>query len=93
MYTVVYTSRMKKDVRRIKKRGKDISKLIAVLNLLSANDDPLPERYHDHQLEGDFKNLRECHIEPDWLLLYRKFKNKLILSATATGTHKDLFDK
>ena len=91
MYFVVYTSRMKRDVRRMKRRGKDISKLIAVLDLLKKNDEPLPEGYHDHQLEGDFQNLRECHIEPDWLLLYRKFKDKLILSATDTGTHADIF--
>jgi len=91
MYTVLYTSRMKKDVRLMKKRGKDISKLATVLNLLKENDEPLPEKYCDYQLEGDFKNFRECHIEPDWLLLYRKFKNKLILSATATGTHADIF--
>ena len=93
MYTIVYTARMRKDIRRIKKRGKDLSKLIVVLHLLEKDDEPLPEQYHDHQLEGDFKNLRECHVEPDWLLLYRKFKNKLILSATATGTHSDVFGK
>lgn len=90
MYQIVYTNRMKKDVRRAKKRGKDISKLIDVLNLLQRGE-VLPEIYFDHQLSGDLKDFRECHIEPDWLLIYQIRENELILSATATGTHSDLF--
>ena len=90
MYQIVYTNRMKKDVRRAKKRGKDISKLIDVLNLLQRGE-VLPEIYFDHQLNGDLKDFRECHIEPDWLPIYQIRENELILSATATGTHSDLF--
>ena len=90
MYKIVYTNRMKKDVKQAKKRGKDISKLTNVLSLLQLNE-RLPEEYKDHQLSGDLKDFRECHIEPDWLLMYQIFEDTLILSATATGTHTDLF--
>lgn len=90
MYKIVYTNRMKKDVRRLQKRGKNLSKLIDVLNLLQIGE-ILPENYCDHQLNGDLKDFRECHIESDWLLIYQIRENELILSATATGTHADLF--
>ena len=90
MYSIVYTGKMKKDVRRMKKRGKDMSKLITVLIML-ADKQPLPEQYKDHQLSGKLSDFRECHIEPDWLLMYQYYDDILILSATATGTHADLF--
>ena len=90
MYSIVYTGKMKKDVRRMKKRGKDMSKLITVLDML-ADKQPLPEQYKDHQLSGKLFDFRECHIEPDWLLMYQYYDDILILSATATGTHADLF--
>ncbi|MBQ8942671.1 MAG: type II toxin-antitoxin system YafQ family toxin [Firmicutes bacterium] len=90
MYSIVYTGKMKKDVRRMKKRGKDMSKLITVLDML-ADKQPLPEQYKDHQLSGKLSDFRECHIEPDWLLMYQYYDDILILSATATGTHADLF--
>ena len=83
---------MKKDVRRAKKRGKDISKLVDVLNLLQIGA-PLPEKYDDHSLSGDLKDFRECHIESDWLLMYQIFEDTLILSATATGSHADLLGR
>lgn len=92
MYSIVYTTRMKHDAKLMRKRGKNMNKLVEVLNLL-ANAEPLPEKYKDHQLTGSLKDFRECHIEPDWLLLYQIFKGELILSATATGTHADLFGK
>ena len=91
MYQIAYTNRMKKDVKLMKKRGKDLSKLITVLNLLS-NGTPLPPQYRDHQLTGNLKDFRECHIEPDWLLMYQIYEDTLILSATATGSHADLFN-
>lgn len=90
MYQIVYTNRMKKDVKLMKKRGKDLSKLINVLNLLALGAS-LPAQYRDHQLTGNLKDFRECHIEADWLLMYQIFDDCLILSATATGTHSDLF--
>nr|MBP3282743.1 type II toxin-antitoxin system YafQ family toxin [Treponema sp.] len=90
MYTINFTNRMKHDVKLMKKRGKDIGKLEAVLDVLSKGEQ-LPEAKHDHQLTGNLKDFRECHIEPDWLLLYRIVENELILSATATGSHADIF--
>lgn len=92
MYSIVYTNRMKRDAKLMQKRGKDMSKLAQVLNLL-ASAQPLPANYRDHQLTGSLKDFRECHIEPDWLLMYQIFQGELILSATATGTHSDLFGK
>ena len=92
MYSIVYTRRMKHDVKLLKKRGKDISKLVRVLNML-ASGMPLPKENKDHQLTGNLKDFRECHIENDWLLMYQIFEDKLILSATASGTHADLFGK
>ena len=92
MYQIVYTNRMKKDVRLMKKRGKDIGKLVNILALL-AGGDPLPAQYKDHALTSNLQDFRECHIEPDWLLLYQIYENILILSATATGSHADLFGK
>jgi mRNA interferase YafQ len=92
MLQIEYTNRMKKDVKLMKKRGKDLSKLVIVLDLLSKVE-VLPAKYRDHALTGNLNDFRECHIEPDWLLLYRIFENELILSATATGSHADLFEK
>lgn len=92
MYKIVYTNRMKKDAKLMKKRGKDMSKLVNVLSLL-ASGDLLPVQLKDHPLTGNLRDFRECHIEPDWLLMYQIFEDTLILSATATGSHADLFGK
>ena len=81
---------MKKDAKLMQKRGKDMTKLVTVLDLL-ASDEPMPQKYKDHQLTGNLHDFRECHIEPDWLLMYQILDNELILSATATGSHADLF--
>lgn len=90
MYKIVYTNRMKRDVRLMKKRGKDIGKLVNILSLL-ASGSPLPLQYKDHALSGSLRDFRECHIEPDWLLMYQIYEDVLILSAIATGSHADLF--
>ena len=74
----------------MKKRGKDLTKLTHVLNLL-ASGNPLPSQYHDHMLTEDYKGARECHIEPDWLLIYEVHKNTLVILASSTGSHADLF--
>ena len=76
----------------MKKRGKDMKKLSDVLFIL-ARQEQLPARYKDHELAGNYSGFRECHIEPDWLLIYQIQKTKLILAATETGTHSDLFRK
>ncbi len=92
MYKIVYTNRMKKDAKLMRKRGKDMNKLIKVLALL-AEGNPLPAQYKDHQLSGSLSDFRECHIEPDWLLMYQIYDDILIISATATGSHADLLGK
>ena len=92
MYKIVYTNRMKKDAKLMQKRGKDLNKLIKVLALL-AEGNPLPAKYKDHQLSGNLSDFRECHIEPDWLLMYQIYDDILIISATATGSHADLLGK
>ena len=90
MYDIRYSNRIKRDMKRMKRRGKDLSKLSDVLNLL-ASGNPLPARYRDHMLTENFTGMRECHIEPDWLLIYQIFEDTLVLLATATGSHADLF--
>ena len=92
MYQIEFTNEMKRNVKLMRKRGKDISKLTDILNQL-ANGQPLPQSNNDHQLTGNLKDFRECHIEPDWLLMYQIFNDESILSATATGSHSDLFGK
>ena len=72
---------MKKDVKLMKKRGKDMKKLVNVLSLL-ANGNSLPAQYRDHPLTRNLQDFRECHIEPDWLLMYQIYEDTLILSAT-----------
>lgn len=92
MYRIEFTNEMKRNAKLLKKRGMDMSKLTAVLELLAAGQ-PMPQHYNDHQLTGNLKDFRECHIEPDWLLIYRIHEDILILTATGTGTHADLFGK
>lgn len=91
-YKIILTSNFKNDLKRIKKRNKDIDKLIKIVDLLSCNE-PLEEKYRDHALSDNprFKNCRECHIEPDWLLVYKKNDKELILFLMETGSHSDLF--
>jgi len=81
---------MKKDVKLMKKQGKDLKKLVTVLSFLAAGKS-LPVHYKDHQLTGNLRDFRECHIEPNWLLMYQIHENVLVISATATGSHSDLF--
>ncbi|WP_363668394.1 type II toxin-antitoxin system YafQ family toxin [uncultured Succinivibrio sp.] len=90
MYTIYFTKKMKKDLKRMRKRGINISELTTVLEILSSGQE-LSEGYRDHQLSGDKADFRECHIDPDWLLIYRIENDKLILTATETGSHADLF--
>lgn len=81
---------MKKDVKLLKKQGKDLNKLISVLDTLSKRE-KLPDKNKDHALKGEYSGFRECHIEPDWLLIYKIEEKELVLYATATGSHADLF--
>ena len=90
MLKIRYSSRFKKDFKTVVKRGYDIKLLEEVLNLL-IEEQTLPQKYLDHALAGNYAGHRECHITPDWLLVYKIEKDILILSLTRTGTHSDMF--
>ena len=89
-YQIEYTSRFKKEYKLAQKRGRDISLLRTVIDIL-AKGETLPEKYKDHPLVSIWVGYRECHIQGDWLLIYKYKDNELILSLTATGSHSDLF--
>lgn len=84
------TTKFNKDLKLIKKRGYNIKKLEKVVNKL-LNQEILEEKYKDHKLIGDYEGCRECHIEPDWLLIYYIENDILTLTLSRTGTHSDLF--
>lgn len=90
MLTIKYYTLFKKDFKKIKKRGYDISRLEKIVELL-ANEVPLPEQFKDHNLSGNYNGFRECHIAPDWLLIYQVNNNELVLVLSRTGSHSDLF--
>jgi len=90
-YKPVESSLFKKTRKRAEKRGLDLSLLQEPITLL-AKGEPLPPKYHDHQLRGKLSAFRECHIKGDWLLVYRIIEDKLVLSLHCTGTHSDIFE-
>lgn len=90
-YNVVLTPSFKKDLKLSIKRGRNIDKLKAVVDMLQ-DGLTLPAVYKDHQLKGNFNKYRELHVEPDWLLIYSRVKDKLILTLIRTGTHSDLLE-
>ena len=89
-YNLKYTSRFKKDFKQAKKQKKDIEKLFEVIERI-ANGEKLEAKWKDHALSGNYSGARECHIEPDWLLIYEIFDETLVLSLLRTGSHSDLF--
>lgn len=89
-YDIKTTGRFKKDLKLALKRGYNISLLQTVVDLLCSGI-PLPEQNKDHDLTGKWVNYRECHITPDWLLIYKIEQDILTLTLTRTGTHSDLF--
>ena len=89
MRQVERTSQFKKDVKRMKKRGKDLEKLKGVLKKIVSGQE-LEPRHRDHVLVGQYKGTRECHVESDWLLIYEKAESEIVL--IRTGTHSDLFN-
>ncbi len=89
-YVVKPSKKFQKDLKRVKSRGYRIDLLTEVIQLL-ADGKILPEQYLDHALSGKFIGCRECHITPDWLLIYEIDKGELLLYLTRTGTHSDLF--
>ncbi|WP_288794406.1 type II toxin-antitoxin system YafQ family toxin [uncultured Megamonas sp.] len=90
MLKIKYHSKFKKDIKTIKKRNYDLSKLQKVIEIL-VEEKTLPAKYKDHSLTGIYQDFRECHILPDWLLIYRIDKDILTLVLSRTGTHSDLF--
>ena len=90
MLTIKYQTAFKKDYKRIKKRGYNIRLLKRTIELLAAGQG-LPPEYRDHALSGNYSGCRECHIAPDWLLVYEIVERELLLYLTRTGTHSDVF--
>ena len=93
LYNVDYTNKFKKQHKKLKKQGKDLAKLYHVIELL-ANKELLDAKYKDHQLIDDktYKHCRECHITPDWLLIYKYEDENLVLVLFATGSHSEILD-
>lgn len=89
MLDLIPTGQYKKDCRRMEKRGSDMTRLDAVVEMLRRGE-KLPDKYDDHKLPGKDNNCRECHIEPDWLLKYMIDSEGLVLVALRTGSHSDL---
>ena len=85
---IIYTTQFKKDFKRIQKQNKDITKLKTIISSL-VNGQILDQKHKDHPLSGKWKNHRDCHIEPDWILIYRLTSDSLFLERT--GSHSELF--
>ena len=92
MLTLRVTTQFKKDFKRMQKQGRNLSLLERVIDDLLA-EKPLDPRHRDHALAGPYIGFRECHILPDWLLIYAVDRGQLVLTASRTGTHSDLFDE
>lgn len=90
MLKIVPSNQFRKDLKLAKKRGLNIERLKTVVDTLAA-EEKLGEKYRDHGLRGEYRGFRECHIDPDWLLIYRIDKDELELFLFRTGTHSDLF--
>ncbi len=92
MYTVVTSAKYKRQLKKLTRSGKvDLGKLREVVNTLK-NGDLLPEKYRDHRLTGTLRIFRGCHIAPDWILVYQKVEEDLVLYLFQTGSHSDLFE-
>lgn len=91
MYSIFSTSQFKKDLKKAQKSGLDNKELKSVINCLARGEE-LDVKYRDHLLTGNYKGYRECHIRPDWLLIYKIEANKLLLVLQRTGSHSELFN-
>ncbi len=89
-YAVKFTTQFKKDLKLAKKQNRDLDRLFDVIRRLS-DGEVLEATYRDHELSGQYRGTRECHIEPDWLLIYEIRKDVLVLMLYRTGTHSELF--
>lgn len=90
MYRIIPTNKFQKDLKKIQKRGYKLELITEIINILASGEE-VPLKYKDHQLIGNYKGCRECHITPDWLLVYEVCNEELILYLTRTGSHSDLF--
>lgn len=90
-YKIEYSRKFERDLKKCHKRGQDVEKLRGVIKIL-ARDGRLPVQYRPHKLSGRFNRAWECHIAPDWLLVWEQYDDELILLMLETGTHSDLFD-
>lgn len=91
-YDVQFTTQFKKDLKLAKKQSKNLDKLFEVIDTL-ANGGTLDAKYRDHDLSGEYKGTRECHVEPDWLLIYERRDQVLVLMLYRLGSHSELFKK
>ena len=91
MYTLKFTTAYKRGYKRIKKRGLSLARLDAVIEMLRKGQ-KLPDKYYDHALKGSLEGFHECHIQPDWLLIYLIEDDILTLTLVDTGSHSDLFN-
>ena len=91
-YDLQFTSQFKKDLKLAKKQNKDLGKLFEVIDIL-ANGETLDAKYKDHSLTGNYRGTRECHVEPDWLLIYEIRGDVLVLILYRLGSHSELFKK
>lgn len=91
-YEIKLTTQFKKDIKLAKKQKKNLDKLFLVIDKI-ANGEKLDEKYKDHELSGNYKGVRECHIEPDWLLMYEIVDDILVLVLNRVGSHSDLFKR
>lgn len=89
-YEIRFTSQFKKDLKLAKKQGKDVEKLYSIVEKI-ASGEPLDPKLKDHDLMGNYRGCRECHIEPDWLLIYELLDDTLVLMLYRNGTHSELF--
>ena len=90
-YNVLITNSCKKDIKKASKQGKNIELLFEVVDRLSEGE-TLEPKFKDHKLSGDYEGKRECHIEPDFLLIYEICKEEIVLYLVRVGSHSDLFD-
>ncbi len=91
-YEVKFTNQFKKDLKQARKQNRDLNRLFDIVNIL-ADGGTLDAKYRDHDLSGNYKGTRECHIEPDWLLVYEIQNDVLVLMLYRLGTHSELFKK
>ena len=89
-YTIKFTTQFKRDLKLAKKQNKNIDKLFEIIEIL-ADGNQLPAKYRDHELTNNYKDTRECHIEPDWLLIYEIREEILVLMLNSVGSHSELF--